>query len=164
MRLRIATDLRKIRDDTLRDLFNKEFAPDASVFCLIDCCHSGSMLDLPHTLGVQPPRRAPGDKPESVTGTDLYMLSGCRDDQTSADAHNEKAGKFGIARGQANGALTSAFLQNIQPQATVSDLVSGVRSSLRRRNHGRRGVFTQVPQFTSNRDMRGATRLVLPFF
>jgi hypothetical protein len=39
-----------IRDDDLYDLIVKPLADGVSLVSLMDCCHSGSILDLPYTF------------------------------------------------------------------------------------------------------------------
>lgn len=38
----------QIRDDELFEKFLVPMQPDVTVTCLMDCCHSGSVLDLPY--------------------------------------------------------------------------------------------------------------------
>lgn len=37
-----------IRDDDLFDILVRPLKEDVSLFCLMDCCHSGTVLDLPY--------------------------------------------------------------------------------------------------------------------
>ena len=104
-----------INDDTI----NNKLVKDAKckLFCVIDACHSGSSLDLKYSFGskmymnrgllksnknnwnedyytIVEPKQSELDK-------EVYMISGCKDNQTSADAMFDKA----------NGALTFCLLK-----------------------------------------------------
>ena len=37
-----------IRDDQLYNIFIKNIPSDCNVFCMVDACHSGTVLDLPY--------------------------------------------------------------------------------------------------------------------
>ena len=94
-----------IRDDELNKLFNK-FSPTSKVTCVIDACHSATMLDLKYELDclsvqVEENEQDPdaylyknwsydfhNSENHNYTSTDnnIFTISGCRDSQTSADA------------------------------------------------------------------------------
>jgi hypothetical protein len=87
-----------IIDDVLGKAF-MQFNPRTQVIAVFDCCHSGSILDLPFTY----------DNSVSLCAAIAYkqkimMISGCRDPQTSADAFDQD-------HKIATGALTSALLK-----------------------------------------------------
>jgi hypothetical protein len=64
------------------------------------------------------------------------MISGCTDNQTSADA---------VFNHKPNGAMTWAFLESLKENPNVSwrELVKNMRSKLRS------SQFTQIPQISS---------------
>ena len=69
----------------------------------------------------------------------IISLSGCRDDQTSADAW---------LRGQWCGALTTCFIDALVAtnfKGNIFDLLEETRKLLREKN------FSQIPQLTSDR-------------
>lgn len=73
-------------DDTILNVFSK-FNPKTKVVCFFDCCHSGTIMDLPFAYDL----KNPGDNGQRLTrtmpgGPKVYCLSGCRDDQVSMDA------------------------------------------------------------------------------
>jgi hypothetical protein len=89
---------RFITDDVLREELVEKLPTGAKLRAVFDCCNSGTALDLPYLY-------KGNDKFTSVNKSNLkcedcLLLSGCRDDQTSADS------KF---NGKAGGALTWAF-------------------------------------------------------
>ena len=132
------SDERMIRDDDLNRIFSRIPEGVSAVF-VADCCHSGDVTrDLipPHPLDPKVKRLPPPPdiawrnrtakvqvKPKPATLPNIALVSGCRSDQTSADAHFE---------GRANGALTYFLLQALRvgPTIPLSAIVPGVRDSL----------------------------------
>jgi len=79
----------------------------------------------------------------NTTKADVIMFSGCRDEQTSADAS---------IGGQATGAMSYAFIGTLQRcQGTISyaDLLHGMRDFL----HNGPKKYTQMPQLSYGRPM-----------
>ncbi len=119
------------------------FNPRTLVCCVMDCCHSGSMLDLPYTY-------APGSDAASSSNIKamprIMCLSGCKDDQTSADAPDAETREN-------RGALTAALLRELArsgggARKPVLDMQRAIAADL-----GMRG-FRQVPLLTANFDLR----------
>ncbi|KAJ3357844.1 hypothetical protein HDU83_002972 [Entophlyctis luteolus] len=169
--------------------------PDARLTVFMDCCHSGTMLELPFTYrpdangkmdavelvkrgmtlaleannlingryGLNSMEAAKGLFSEAKTfvaqlsgksdvGADgykvenfnnpqyggpkhVYLISGCMDEQTSADT---------AINGMASGALTYAVLHTLQeaPQISFEQLLSSLRMWMRQ------GNYSQVPQLS----------------
>jgi hypothetical protein len=152
-------------DDWLRTTFDR-LDPRASLTVVMDCCHSGSNTREPVRIGGPEPevisRFLPNPDDEAAGGsftgtpgrvrrrrpdTDVHvvditetLLSGCRDDQTSADAD---------IGGVYNGALTYYLVQAMRedPQVTYRALHARTLAGLR-------GNYDQVPQLEGR-----ATRL-----
>lgn len=125
----VGSDFRTITDDELRVLVNRCLVRGATLFALFDSCFSGTMLDLKYTYlpnTVNP--RVP------VTAGRVVAVSGCRDNQSSADAWINRTWQ---------GAMTSSFLACAPRSTTVASLVQSMRSNLSQQ------LFTQVPQLTS---------------
>jgi hypothetical protein len=70
------------------------------------------------------------------------MISGSRDDQTSADAWN-------AAKRQAGGALTMALTQSITPTITWKNLVTAIRKYMTKNG------FTQYPLLSVSNQLLG---------
>jgi hypothetical protein len=125
-----------ITDDILRDRL-AQFPACTTVCFLCDACHSGSMLDLQHTyVGTI----------DTITSTNslankVVMISGCRDNQTSADAYDQSAGMF-------TGAMTSAMLKSLKnvpaSRTNVITLVTEMRKVLRT------GGYAQFPVLSTS--------------
>ncbi|WP_404389228.1 caspase domain-containing protein [Humibacillus xanthopallidus] len=145
-----------LTDDWLRTTFDR-LDPGASLTVVMDCCHSGSNTREPPRPGAPEPevisRFLPNPHDErsggSFTGaprrrrrrgaSDVHdvdlvetLLTGCRDDQTSADAHID--GAFA-------GALTHYLVRAMrdEPDATYRRLHAKTLAGLR-------NAYEQVPQ------------------
>lgn len=76
-----------ISDDYIRTEFIEKLPKNVSIVTLIDACHSGTILDLKYNWAI--------DKKNSYNAIGIYknvscnvvMISGCKDNQTSADAY-----------------------------------------------------------------------------
>jgi hypothetical protein len=140
-----------ILDDELLSIFSR-FNPRTQVYVVFDCCHSGSVLDLPFqqpeaeatpTAGAQSP-------PQQSGGARILMMSGCTDSQTSADAYEASQKRFG-------GALTMALVKALREPggsaAGALELQTRVLELLRE------GGFEQRPVLSSTRPITDAVRL-----
>lgn len=93
-----------ITDDELRVFLVNKMPADSKCFAVLDCCHSGSALDLRYvynapkygTLTISQNNQYP------KTNGSVVMLSGCKDTQTAADTVD--------ANRIPTGALTNALL------------------------------------------------------
>jgi len=158
-----------LTDDWLRTTFDR-LDPAASLTVVMDCCHSGTNTrePLPPPGMPQPevvdrflpnpddeerggahtgtPRRAGRRRDGDVHDVDIIetLVSGCRDTQTSADAHID---------GSYNGALTYYLVKAMREDPTAS-----YRDVHHRTLTGLRGAYPQVPQLEG----RGV-RLDAPF-
>jgi len=152
----------QIVDDDIWDLIVKPLPSGCRLTALMDCCHSGTGMDLPYvftatgTLSTsahmsysgrgglfgrhKPKAHAPNNSRESRA--DAVLFSGCRDDQTSADT------TIGFSSG---GAMTNAFIAAITkyPNSTYIQLLYSMRSYMLSGNK----AFTQIPQLSSGRLM-----------
>lgn len=127
-----------IKDDDLYEILVKKFPKDAKLICLFDCCHSGSILDLPvmytHKSNIIKQNK------HDISHLDCVMISGCKDDQTSADAY--------INRGY-KGALTWAISESFIDAKDLSDLtwkeiITVIRLKLKKRK------YQQIPQLSTS--------------
>jgi len=123
-----------ITDDHIGDVIVKQLPEGVRLTCLLDCCHSGTGLDLPFML------TSSGWKEETNpyhSRGDVVMLSGCEDMDCSADASDRY--------GNPGGAMTTALCDALQGNRSLTyrDLLTALRRNLQRRG------FTQRPQLTS---------------
>ena len=124
-------DEKLIVDDELNLIIKQRLKSGVTLFVLTDCCHSGTILDLKYNYidYLENPKNA-------ETSGNVIMVSGCRDEQTSADAY---------INGKSQGAMTWAFLANLQPEVTWRKLVENMCFSLSESG------YTQVPKISSGK-------------
>lgn len=73
---------------------------------------------------------------------EVVSLSGCRDNQTSADAWEHDPHQN---RNEAQGAMTASLIANYRDGISYNELVRGMRTWLRNKK------YAQVPQLTSGK-------------
>ncbi len=145
-----------ITDDQLRGLLTF-MKPTSRLSIILDCCHSGTGMDLVYNLKntyrwvrVRRGRRIvrvrkkirlmQRDRHYHNTPGPVVMLSGCRDKQYSADAYEE---------GEYQGAMTFCLLQVLEAnlRCTWAQLIAKVQYLLR--SNG----YKQIPNLTSGRPL-----------
>jgi metacaspase-1 len=127
-----------IIDDDIRAWVVNVLPPGVRLTAVFDCCHSGSIMDLP--FNATPESQSVDHKTDdnSAIAGSVTMFAGCRDDQTSADAYQ--------GEGTWGGALTyslSTTLATGASNASVTKLLQDMRKSLA-------GKYTQIPQLSSS--------------
>jgi len=124
-----------IVDDEIFDLIVAPLPPGAKLTAVMDCCHSGTGLDLPFTL--QRGGWCEDDNPCHSAG-DILLISGCQDEQCSSDG--------GGGYGRPMGAMTTALCNTLErsPVLTHVQLLESLRGELRQ------GGFEQIPSLTSS--------------
>ena len=124
-----------IVDDIICSVF-AHFNPETRVVCVFDCCHSATVGDVKFSWDVD---KIKIENSKCSVKAKILTLSGCLDDQTSADAFNVlHDNKFA-------GALTSCILMTLleKNNADAFELLQGVKSRLQS------GGYTQIPRLCS---------------
>lgn len=162
----------QITDDELWGSVVYPLPEGVRLTALMDCCHSGTGLDLPYEYKL--PGSSSGgykqkNKHKNKYGNDYHqqqqysqhhqpwkmevnpahsqgdvvLFSGCEDDQTSADVGG---GGGYLSKYQAGGAMTQSFIRAYEtnPMATYTDFLKAIHTSLKQRK------FTQRPQLTAS--------------
>jgi hypothetical protein len=120
-----------ILDDELNKVIRNGLKPGAKLVALFDSCFSGTVLDLQYTYGY------PDNTKASETVGDVYMISGCTDQQTSMDTVAPINGKT-----MASGAMTYAFLSMIKETALMGDLVTKMQAFLKDNGYSQRPLLS----------------------
>lgn len=140
-----------IRDDDIFELLVAKLPKGVRLTAVFDCCHSGTMLDLPYTLvGSKSLTSETHGKMQRIRGCnesdgDVLMISGCNDEQQSADVKNTAA--MGTGSVGAGGAVTQCLTYTLlnKNSLTYQDMLVCTCEMLRKKK------FTQVPQLSSSK-------------
>ncbi|CBZ51357.1 hypothetical protein NCLIV_044210 [Neospora caninum Liverpool] len=136
----------QILDDELHAFLVQPLQSGCRLTAVMDCCHSGTGLDLPFTWNTPKWRWEEETNPFYVLG-DVQMFSGCQDDQTSADlaGHEDRA---------PGGAMTTAFIAvlTLRPFGhSYPSLMQGLTDSMVARGLSQRPQLTSSQKFDFNR-------------
>lgn len=118
-----------ITDDFIYTNLVCKLPANSTLFALSDSCHSGTVFDLPYLYTTS----LINNNNNNTHVANVISVSGCRDDQTSADAYINSTSQ---------GAMTWSFLNamyNANYNITLGDLVKKMRTLLL-------NGYTQVPQ------------------
>lgn len=125
-----------ISDDDIHKIFNC-FNPKTKILCVFDCCYSGSIADLKYRW--LDTKQVSLENIACNIEAKIISLSGCRDDQTSADA---------LINGNYAGALSNSMLSVLNETPSVFSncflLLEKVRKQLKQDG------YEQVPQICSS--------------
>eukprot|EP00756_Hemistasia_phaeocysticola_P013433 Hpha_TRINITY_DN15280_c1_g7::TRINITY_DN15280_c1_g7_i1::g.67763::m.67763 len=137
-----------ISDDEIFNIVVRPLPDGARLTAIMDCCHSGTGLDLPLTWMGRGRGWKEDTNPFHTLG-DVVLFSGCQDDQTSADAAD--------AYSRPAGAMTTAFCDVLERESAPSycDLLDRMLNSLRQKR------FSQRPSMSSTQPFDAQQRLFL---
>ena len=137
-----------IVDDDIRSTLVDPLPAGCCLFGVLDCCHSGTAMDLPQLALLH--ERSCGREPkvsdkrtgERTVAATVAVFTGCRDSQTSADAW------FG---GQAMGAMSRSWTTSLKRWHDVHDGPPSFKKMLRLNlKFMKRKGFTQRPQLNTS--------------
>lgn len=138
-----------ITDDYLHAAFFSKLPANVNVFSLMDCCHSGTILDLQFKYVHRGGRATNGvfvqDQRKAIRAKAL-KISGSRDNQYSMDAFID---------GEFKGAMTDSFEKTIDRSVDCRDLFINMS------NHLKSKQFTQVPVLTSSFNYTSRDRILI---
>lgn len=140
-----------ISDDILH-YFMKHANPKTKVYCFFDCCHAGTICDLPHNYIYYNRFGYQLNKNHSIRSK-VTLFSGSMDHQTAADAWNVTGDK------KYTGAMTSLFLEtlkNSKYNLTYFNLLKKLSVLLKNRG------FTQIPQISKGGKLNSKRTFIKP--
>jgi uncharacterized caspase-like protein len=133
----IPCDFNPIVDDELKQIIQTNLKKNVTLFAMFDSCFSGSVLDLKYQYmdSLNYDNFTENEKQLETNGN-VFMISGCNDYQTSADA---------IINNKANGAMTWSLIEALKQNDKCSwrELLTLMRSLLKT------SQYEQIPQFSS---------------
>ncbi|CUF48713.1 metacaspase 5, putative [Bodo saltans] len=140
-----------IKDDDLFKLLAGRVHAGVRLTCVFDCCHSGTIMDLPFELvghsghAARDRLHMSGIRSNNFTAGDVVVFSACADSQTSVEVPN--TADFGNGNRGAGGAATQAFLWALANAygLPLGEVVLKMRAFLAKKG------YEQVPQLSSSR-------------
>lgn len=135
-----------ITDDEVAERLIKPLPEGAKMTCVMDCCHSGTCMDLPYKLSKSVGWREEVNPDFSLA--DVQMFSGCADEGTSADMSS--------IYGRSGGAMTNAFCDSLRskPSTGYVELMKTLYAHLRSQNLKQRPLLTSSQRFDTNKPFR----------
>lgn len=133
-----------LRDDRLLSLI-KVFNPKTRVLCVFDCCHSGTILDLPFVWGGDGVKRKCGD---DLVPAHVICLSAARDQDIAGEIHG--------GGNKERGAFTTYLLEELKEDITVRILELQRRINERLQKAG----YDQVHVMSASRDIPTSLNLL----
>lgn len=144
-----------IIDDDLRKLFVNKLHKNVRLFCIFDSCHSGTVLDLKYNYLLDKKNSYKVCTTVPVSQCQVVMISGCKDNQTSADAYiiddNTKLYEY-------QGAMTASFISNYKSGISYLQLIKNMREWLKKEE------YTQIPQLSSGKQITVTAPILLNYF
>jgi len=133
----VPCDFNIIVDDELKTLIQTHLKSGVTLFAMFDSCFSGSVLDLRYQYmdSLNYDNFTENNK-ETETNGRVFLISGCNDYQTSADA---------VINNKSNGAMTWSLLESLKqnPKCSWRELLKNMRNLLKA------SEYEQIPQFSS---------------
>ena len=133
----VPSDFNVITDDELKTVIQTYLKPNVTLFALFDCCNSGTVLDLKYQYldSLNYDNYTENNKAIDTIGN-VIMISGCTDNQTSADA---------FINNTSQGAMTWAFIESVnsKPKLSWRELIQNMRKLLTN------SQYTQIPQLST---------------
>lgn len=137
----ISIDSYGITDDYLKKIIQTNLKKNVTLFCLFDCCNSGTILDLKYqylSSSNYELNNVINDTDDSETLSNVILISGCRDEEYSYEAEqNDKV----------QGIMTNNFIDIVKSNPIISwkDLLIKLREVIKEKN------FNQFPQLSTGK-------------
>ena len=125
-----------ILDKWLKKQFLERLPFDCRLFCLVDCCHSGTNMNLPYSFDTIK-RCSRRDFDNTPCAAEIVKISGCLDNQVSYDYYERDIKMF-------NGAMTNAFITTFDAGSEFKSILSRMTSHLDSQK------FAQRPNLTTS--------------
>ena len=133
----VPLDFNVITDDELKTIIQTYLKPNVTLFSLFDCCFSGTILDLKYQYldSLNYDNYTENNNTNDTEGN-VLMISGCTDEQTSADA---------FINNTSQGAMTWSFIESVNnnPNLSWRELIKSMRDLLKKSN------YEQIPQLST---------------
>ncbi|KAL7157152.1 hypothetical protein ABFS83_02G058500 [Erythranthe nasuta] len=164
-----------ILDNYINEAIVRPLITDVTLHAIVDCCHSGTILDLPHVYDINTGKwddnKPPSGAYKGTSGGRAICFSACEDYQQAADTSAFSQEK------EMTGAMTSTFIGAIKAavgnkeKITYSGILDSMHQSLRQAHKsgcistGLRRVFhrkiLQDPLLSSSEEFNTSTEFKL---
>lgn len=144
----ISSDLQYIIDDDFKTIIHQKLKTGATLIALFDSCHSGTILDLKYSYPSYTTSVSTSLNTIDTNGN-VILISGCLDNQTSAEAD--------IVEGKVSGAMTWSLLETLKRYPTGltwNTLLINMQKMLK--SYG----FNQIPQLSSGRPLNTSSPIL----
>lgn len=131
-----------ISDDKLNEIIRNNLKDGVNLFMLFDSCFSGTVVDLKYNY-LQDSNNTTINPNNLETKGNVVMISGCKDNQYSADTVVNLNNQF-----TNSGAMTFSFIKTINDlgtKITFKTLLENMRTILSQNG------YTQIPQLSSGK-------------
>ncbi|XP_023750682.1 metacaspase-1 isoform X1 [Lactuca sativa] len=149
-----------IIDNEINDTIVRPLKKGVKLHAMIDACHSGTILDLPHVYSTKERRWIDNKPPSGVykgtNGGHAISISACEDNQLAADTS-----AFSDTGKQMEGAMTYTFRKALlnNSKATYASLLASMQNDIlaaKKKCFSLRGLFhrerVQEPQISSSKE------------
>ncbi|KAH8115349.1 caspase domain-containing protein [Phellopilus nigrolimitatus] len=138
----VASDGKFLIDDDLHDILVRPLPARCRLTALLDCCSSGTGLDLPYDTS-PPPKAITSDRPfvRKHSNGNVILLAACEDAERAYEKQDDDK--------RVRGMLTLAFINSLKTRkkSTYDELLASVRGDLHRSS------TMQKPQLSSSQEI-----------
>jgi hypothetical protein len=142
----LSSDEQLISDDILHQQLAAQLSAHCSALILLDCCHSGSGMDLQYHFDVDN-GTSTEENSESLAGASVQMISGCTDDKTSAGIRTNSGPSGGAMTISFHDTIMNANSSNVSSLPCIVDIVREMKRLLKTQG------ITQRPQISASREI-----------
>ena len=126
-----------ITDDEINFVLN-EFKEDKTLFLIFDCCHSGTIADLPY---IATENNFKLEFVEKHVKAKMVCISGCKDPQTSADVTD---------KGVSYGALSATLYDILRKTERRKKEITWRQLYIELLSEMKKKKYSQIPQLTAS--------------
>lgn len=133
-----------ISDDDIHDMFASKLAAHVRCVCIMDCCHSGTLLDLRYKFHNG---SLINENLRDSSQAKIITISGCKDTQTSAEKYIYREESTG--RNICQGAMTAALAETIGIPEEI-ECIAFIQLLQEKLKHA---GFSQIPRLCSSQTL-----------
>jgi len=128
----VSSDIKNLIDDEIHSLLVRPLPKGCRLTALIDCCKSGSILDLPYTLSCNNNSSTTWPNGRTVvrkqSNGDVILVSACEDSATAYEVVSKRKGSGGALTREFIGILRSnSFLTHYELLNALTSRVDSIR-------------------------------------